>query len=121
MKKYVRLDNGNIFICDENEIPNNAIFSDNIMDLFKIGDIVRIEYFSVRDNKRVKTLFLVDNIIGDRYYIRLESTHMTFIVTDSEFILNDVEKYNPVIKSIIPIEMIPIIEQELYGNNNIRK
>lgn len=125
MKKnyYVRLYSGDVFIVDDinnvNSINKNSIecYSDNIFDIVKVGDLIRIEYYSYRYNERVNRLFEVSSIIGDRLYISLDNIHMTFVVRDNN--INN-EETNPIITSIITKEKIDSIERNFDEENGIK-
>lgn len=68
------------------------------------GDLVGIEYYAPKYNKRLTTLFVVPNLhvdSKDMYMFELKSWRMDFIIYDFRFHDEDIENYNPIIKSII--------------------
>ena len=97
--KYVRLNDGEIFLA--NEFNNNQIdskYCEDIMNLLEVDDLVRIEYFSPKEDKTVQKLFQVEFISDDKYYIVLKNAYMNFIINHEEL--------NPTIKSIVTKEKI---------------
>lgn len=108
--KYVRLNDGEIIYGNSIDINSNVLKRcDNIIDLLEIGDLVTIEYFSPRANKRISRLFQVDHIWGDRHFITLGNAHMSFSIMDNEFCD---EELNPIIMSIITKEKLDSIRYD---------
>ena len=105
---FVRLTSGEILLVnDENELMNysKSRYSNNILDLLEEEDLVRIEYFSLRHNKRITRLFIVDEISDDRHFITINNGHMHFLISENDFLRND-KKLEPVIVSFIPREKL---------------
>ena len=105
---FVRLTSGEILLVDsEKELINYSEFrySNNILDLLEEEDLVRIEYFSPRHNKRITRLFIVDEISNDRRFITINNVHMHFLISENDFLGND-KKLEPTIKSFIPREKL---------------
>ena len=94
----------------------NYIFdsSNDILEKVTEGDLLRIEYYSIRLNKRVIRLFEVTTIIQDRHIIQLENSRMTFTITDQAFIEDE---YSPKIISWIKKEDIESIELKVLDEN----
>lgn len=111
--KYVRLDNGEIILLDESNKDSDLLdgkYCKTITDLLEENDMVRIEYYSPKEDKRVNQLFQVESAIGDNYYVILKNAYMNFIIKNNEF---NHEELNPIIKTIIPNEKIKKIEYHL--------
>ena len=106
--KYTRTNNGDLITTHES--------TSNILDVLKVGDLVRIEYYAARYNKRVTRLFEVESITDDGYYIELENAHMHLLVCDGKFLDKGID---PIFKSIIPIEKLVSIEQDLTQEKNM--
>lgn len=114
---FVRFKDGEILKTNsiQPSIFGNAVkCCDNIIDLLEIGDLVTIEYYSLRENKRVSRLFLVEYIWGDRHLFSLTNAHMTFAIRDNEFCEDDL---SPVIKSIITKEKIENNKYDFVNEN----
>ena len=113
MHKYIRLNNGEILLTNEIDRSidlKDAKYCEKIIDLLEVGDLVKIEYFSLRYSKRVSRLFEVDLIQGDRELISLSNAHMDFIIEDGKFIEKYFEPVEPTIISIITKEKLESIE-----------
>ena len=100
-KKYLRTIDGNFVEDNESGL--------RIYDLLKLGDLVKIEFYSLRYKKRVVRLFEVEYISPDRYCINLVNAHCQFVLTDGKF--NDIDmELLPVAISIMPVERLEDIE-----------
>ena len=65
------------------------------------GDLVRIGYYAPKYRNRIIRLFEVKDVHGDMYMFELKSWGMVFVICDFRFHEEDIEEYNPIIKSII--------------------
>ncbi len=65
------------------------------------GDLVRIGYYAPKYRNRIIRLFEVKDVYGDMYMFELKSWGMVFVICDFRFHEEDIEEYNPIIKSII--------------------
>ena len=129
---YVRTDKGEIkkvFQYDEQD--NNPLFctlncyatmkgtisksSYNIIDLIEVGDLLKIEYYSLRYEERVTRLFEVT--YKDERYINLSNAKCEFMLIENEFNKGDKE-LEPIIKSILTKEQFEQIEYIVGGINN---
>lgn len=122
MYKYIRLNNGKILSTNEIDKSidlQDAKYCEKIIDLLEVGDLVKIEYFSLRYSKRVNRLFEVDLIQGDREIISLSNAHMDFIIEDGKFIEKYFEPVEPTIISIITKEKLESIEFNFENKEEI--
>ena len=106
--KYTRTNSGDLITDDDS--------TSNILEVLKEGDLVRIEYYAARYSKRLTRLFEVESITDEGYYIELSNAHMHLLVCDGKFLDKDID---PVFKSIIPIEKLVSIEQDLTQEKNM--
>ena len=99
--KFVRTIDGSINVDNENgrELPN----------ILEVGDLVTIEFFSLKKNKKVTRLFQIDFITPDRSYISFVSPYGNWNKFDKEL--------NPVIQSVLTVEKLDAIEFELPKSN----
>ena len=86
--------------------------SDNIIDLIEEGDLLKIEYYSLRYEERVKRLFEVT--YKDERYMNLVNGKCDFMLVNGEFNKSDKE-LNPVIKSIVTKEQFESMKYSLEG------
>ena len=86
--------------------------SPNIIDLIEVGDLLKIEYYSLRYERRVERLFEVT--FNEDNYIALENTHCDFRIIDGEWLENDKE-LQPIIKSILTKERFLRMEYRIGG------
>ena len=82
----------------------------NIIDLIEERDLLEIEYFSLRYEKRVTRLFEVTYKEG--IFITLDNAKCRFMLTDNDWTDNDKE-LEPIIKSIVTKEQFSSIEYRL--------
>lgn len=82
----------------------------NIIDLIEVGDLLEIEYFSLRYDERVKRIFEV--AYKDEKHILLHNQKCSFMLTNNEFINSDKE-LEPIIKSIVTHEQFEQIKYEV--------
>lgn len=116
--KYVRFDDGKIVSFSEFNRNFNSYdgrYCKDVVDLLEENDMVRIEYFLPKEDKRVNQLFQVESVTGDNYYVVLKNAYMNFIIKNNEF---NHEELNPLIKAIIPNEKIKNIEYHLDEKQN---
>ena len=85
--------------------PENYIIkaSHNIIDLIEEKDLLEIEYFSLRYEKRVTRLFEVTYKEGR--FINLDNAKCQFMLIDNDWTDNDKE-LDPIIKSIVTHEQM---------------
>ena len=81
--------------------------SPNIIDLIEVGDLIRIEYYSLRYEERVTRLFEVT--FKDKKYINLNNSKCDFMLIDGDFNKSDKE-LEPIIKSIVTKEQFSCME-----------
>ena len=84
--------------------------SHNIIDLIEEKDLLEIEYFSLRYEKRVTRLFEVT--YKEERFINLDNAKCQFMLIDNDWTDNDKE-LKPVIKSIVTKEMFSSISYEV--------
>ena len=92
--------------------PENYIIkaSHNIIDLIEEKDLLEIEYFSLRYEKRVTRLFEVTYKEGR--FINLDNAKCQFMLIDNDWTDNDKE-LEPIIKSIVTKEMYSSVKYRL--------
>ena len=97
--------NNNVNVKYKNDIElvsiGNVIASHNIIDLIEEKDLLEIEYFSLRYEKRVTRLFEVTYKEGR--FINLDNAKCQFMLIDNDWTDNDKE-LEPIIKSIVTKE-----------------
>ena len=86
--------------------------SHNIIDLIEEKDLLEIEYFSLRYEKRVTRLFEVTYKEGR--FINLDNAKCQFMLIDNDWTDNDKE-LEPIIKSIVTKEQFSSMEYKLGG------
>ena len=74
--------------------------SHNIIDLIEVGDLIKIEYYSERYEKRVTRLFEVSKY---NQYLTFSNAKCEFFLSCGEFTKEDKE-LRPIIKSIVTKE-----------------
>lgn len=84
--------------------------SPNIIDLIDVGDLIRIEYYSLRYEERVTRLFEVT--FKDKKYINLNNSKCDFMLIDGDFNKSDKE-LEPIIKSIVTKEQFSSMEYKI--------
>ena len=84
--------------------------SNNIIDLIEEGDLVRIEYFSLRYERRVTRLFEVTS--KSKTYTCLDNSKCSFMLINNEFSEEDKE-LSPIIKSIVTKEQFSSMEYKV--------
>ena len=82
----------------------------NIIDLIEEKDLLEIEYFSLRYEKRVTRLFEVTYKEGR--FINLDNAKCQFMLIDNDWTDNDKE-LEPIIKSIVTKEQFSSMEYRL--------
>ena len=82
----------------------------NIIDLIEEKDLLEIEYFSLRYEKRVTRLFEVTYKEGR--FINLDNAKCQFMLIDNDWTDNDKE-LEPIIKSIVTKEMYSSVKYRL--------
>lgn len=82
----------------------------NIIDLIEEKDLLEIEYFSLRYEKRVIRLFEVTYKEGR--FINLDNAKCQFMLIDNDWTDNDKE-LEPIIKSIVTKEMYSSVKYRL--------
>lgn len=97
-----------INLDDEDDIDEILKTSYNIIDLIEEKDLLEIEYFSLRYEKRVTRLFEVTYKEGR--FINLDNAKCQFMLIDNDWTDNDKE-LEPIIKSIVTHEQM---EQMTY-------
>lgn len=103
--KVVSKENAPLVLCVINNKPytindiQKASF--NVIDLMKEKDLVEIEYYSQRYNKRVIRLFEITYI--DDEYINFDNSKCNFMLVNKQFTNSDKE-LKPIFKSIITCE-----------------
>ena len=85
-------------------------FSPNIIDLIEVGDLIRIEYYSLRYEERVTRLFEVT--FKDKKYINLNNSKCDFMLIDGDFNKSDKE-LEPIIKTIVTKEQFSCMEYKI--------
>ena len=104
--KVIGLENGKVKVSSENDdfvsIEEVTNSSNTIESILEENDLVEVEFYSLRYDKRVTRIFAVEGKI-ERGYFRLVNSHMDFLVRDN--IWSDTE-LNPIIKGIITRELI---------------
>ena len=87
----------------------------DILSTLNNGDLVEIEFISLREDKRVVRLFEVEDKINHVYC--LKNNHMSFTVWVNEFVEKE---YEPIIKSVIRKEDLDKIKQPYtISDNNV--
>ena len=84
--KYVRFDDGKIVSFSEFNRNFNSYdgrYCKDVVDLLEENDMVRIEYFLPKEDKRVNQLFQVESVTGDNYYVVLKNAYMNFIIKNN--------------------------------------
>ena len=84
--------------------------SHNIIDLIEEKDLLEIEYFSLRYEKRVTRLFEVT--FKDGEYINLGNAKCQFMLIDNDWSNGDKE-LKPIIKSIVTKEQFEAMKYEI--------
>ena len=84
--------------------------SHNIINLIEEKDLLEIEYFSLRYEKRVTRIFEVTYKEGR--FINLDNSKCQFMLIDNDWTDNDKE-LEPIIKSIVTKEMYSSVEYRL--------
>ena len=84
--------------------------SHNIIDLIEEKDLLEIEYFSLRYEKRVTRLFEVTYKEGR--FINLDNAKCQFMLIDNDWTDNDKE-LEPIIKSIVTKEQYESMQYEV--------
>ncbi len=102
--KYIRTIEGDMIEDNEN--------GQSIFNVIKNGDLLRIQYYSVKDGKRVTRLFEVEFKAPTGHLIQLSNVNGYITIYNGEFAPCDQES-NPVIEAIIPCEKLANIEQQL--------
>ena len=92
--------------------PENYIIkaSHNIIDLIEEKDLLEIEYFSLRYEKRVTRLFEVAYKEGR--FINLVNAKCQFMLIDNDW-TDDDKELEPIIKSIVTKEMYSSVKYRL--------
>lgn len=89
--------------------PKNVIkASFNIIDLIEVGDLVEIEFYSPRYEKRITRLFEVD--FKNNSYITFNNAHCQLNIVDG--IWSDAD-LKPVFKSIVTKEQFENVEYRI--------
>ena len=105
------IDFGNNDVFNEYEMCQIIIkTSPNIIDLIEVGDLIRIEYYSLRYEERVTRLFEV--AFKDKKYINLNNSKCDFMLIDGDFNKSDKE-LEPIIKSIVTKEQFSCMEYKI--------
>lgn len=78
----------------------------DILSTLNNGDLVEIEFISLREDRRVVRLFEVEDKNNHSYGLR--NNHMSFTVWVNEFVD---KQYEPIIKSVIRKEDLDKIKQ----------
>ena len=99
-------DNEGYFINDVEIVKT----SHNIIDLIEEKDLLEIEYFSLRYEKRVTRLFEVTYKEGR--FINLDNAKCQFMLIDNDWTDNDKE-LEPIIKSIVTKEQFESMEYKV--------
>lgn len=102
----VKVSSGNDDFISIEEVTNS---SNTIESILEENDLVEVEFYSLRYDKRVTRIFAVENKI-ERGYFRLVNSHMDFLIRNN--IWSDIE-LNPIIKGIITRELIDKIKINL--------
>ena len=84
----------------------------NIIDLIEEKDLLEIEYFSLRYEKRVTRLFEVTYKEGR--FINLDNAKCQFMLIDNDWTDNDKE-LEPIIKSVVTKEQFESMKYSLEG------
>lgn len=92
------------------DFANITNASYNIIDLIEVGDLLKIEYYSLRYEERVTRLFEVT--YKDERYINLSNAKCEFMLIENEFNKGDKE-LEPIIKSVVTKEQFEAIKYEL--------
>lgn len=95
-KDLIKIDNGQVIL--RNDILKA---SKNIIGLIKEKDLVKIEYYSLRYEKRVTRLFEVDYI--DKDYLIFKNAYCTFQLKNNEWSKSD-KQLEPIIKEFLTKE-----------------
>lgn len=85
-----------------------------IIDLIEENDLLKIEYFSLRYNKRVTRLFEVDYM--DDKFMCIKNSYCDFMLVNKEFNEDDKE-LNPIIKSVLTHEQFEAMKY-VVGDKN---
>lgn len=101
---------GHYYFCDDDEVYTIGKASHNIIDLIEEKDLLEIEYFSLRYEKRVTRLFEVTYKEGR--FINLDNAKCQFMLIDNDWTDNDKE-LEPIIKSIVTKEMYSSVKYRL--------
>ena len=97
-------------LIDEEDISKA---SHNIIDLIEEKDLLEIEYFSLRYEKRVTRLFEVTYKEGR--FINLDNAKCQFMLIDNDWTDNDKE-LEPIIKSIVTKESMESVTYYVKWN-----
>lgn len=104
-------------VCDniegwENCLCSNEIIksSPNIIDLIEENDLVKIEYYAPRYNKRVERIFEVE--YKDKDWIRFKNSHCELCIFHHQWSGED-SKLKPIIKSIVTCGQFESMEYKL--------
>ena len=95
-----------IFANIEDVVKSNP----NIIGLIEVGDLIRIEYYSLRYEERVTRLFEVT--FKDKKYINLNNSKCDFMLIGGDFNKRDKE-LEPIIKSIVTKEQFSCMEYKI--------
>ena len=104
---YLDIDEDTQMVWDKDTILTSSPY---IIDLIEVGDLIRIEYYSLRYEERVTRLFEVT--FKDKKYINLNNSKCDFMLIDGDFNKSDKE-LEPIIKSIVTKEQIENQEYEV--------
>ena len=99
--RFVRSIDGNIKIDNEN--------GRELHNILEVGDLVTIEFYSLKRKKRVTRLFQIDYIDENGGYISFTSSYGTLSQENGKWRGFDSD-LNPVIKSVMAIEKLESIE-----------
>lgn len=127
---YIRLDNGDIFVLHDT-IDNKVYISPDygfdikrvkyackhLIGVLDVGDLVRMDYYSTENKRRITGLFHLDWISEDRLHFDLSNGDMFLNLRNSD--LTD-EIYKPIITGVIPREKLPQIEQSFSNDSDMK-
>ena len=105
-KEYVSFSKDNEYLTYKDKIKA----SHNIIDLIEEKDLLEIEYFSLRYEKRVTRLFEVT--FKDESYTNLDNAKCKFMLIDNDWSNSDKE-LEPIIKSIVTKEQFESMSYKL--------
>ncbi len=123
--KYIRLNNGEILYnryIDESYNLESENISSNIINILKVGDLVKIEYCPVTSSKRIISFFEVTSIVDDEGIINLSSSNMNLQICNGVFKYRYgiYEEVKPVILSVITHEKLESVEFNIYNESKNR-